>query len=50
MIQTKVEPLNKRTIKDLKKTLKWAENEIAEYEEFIQFIRKELRERQKLNV
>ena len=34
-------------IKQLKKIQKWAENEIAEYEEFIQIIRKELRGRRK---
>ena len=33
--------------KTIKKIQKWAENEIAEYEEFIQIIRKELRGRRK---
>ena len=35
------------SIKDLKKLQQGAENEIAEYEEFIQIIRKELRGRRK---
>ena len=34
-------------IKQLKKIKKWAENEIVEYEEFIQIIKAELRGRRK---
>lgn len=39
--------LSKLSKKALIEWQKWAENEIAEYEEFIQIIRKELRGRRK---
>ena len=42
-----IKPINKMTIKDLKKLQQGAENEIVEYENFIQQIKKELRRRRK---
>ena len=47
MQTTNVKPINKTTIKELKKWQKLAENEIVEYEEFIQIIKAELRGRKK---
>ena len=47
MQATNVKPINKTTIKELKKWQKFAENKIAEYEEFIQQIKAELRGRRK---
>ena len=47
MQTTKVKPINKMTIKDLKKLQQGAENEIVEYEEFIYQIKEELRGRRK---
>ena len=48
MMQTpKIKPINKMTIKDLKKLQQGAENEIVEYEEFIYQIKEELGRRRK---
>ena len=40
--KNEIKPLNKMPIKDLKKLQQWAENDIVEYEEFIQQIKEEL--------
>ena len=47
MQATNVKPINKITIKELKKWQKFAENEILEYENFIQKVKVELRGRRK---
>lgn len=47
MKNVKIKPLNKIPIKDLKKLQQGAENEIVEYEEFIQQIKFELGRRKK---
>lgn len=47
MKNTNVKPLNQMTVKELKERIQWAENEIVEYEEFIQKIKEESRGRRK---